>query len=281
MSEGADGRKTWVARLEPWARDAVYGVAYGLLYVFNPGHTFSEVREGKMNHGAAPEAVKLPGDANPEFTLQEARRAVECEEKRRMVVDDKSKVMLTASALLIAANAALLPHVPLRYLGLLPIVFAFAAVFLTLMYFRTYTFEVMDHQGTKWSDPKVGRLEIARREFACARSMGPQNDMRVGVQRGARRALVLAVSSMIPVLIVVALVTPSDALVKRIETDAQVQALLRGPLGPVGPDGSTGPAGSAGQPGLQGARGPIGPTGPQGPIGQSGPRGPAGPPGGP
>jgi hypothetical protein len=265
--------KSWIVIADDWASHAAYSVAHALLFILNHGHTYKELLAGQLTHAKARNAVKLPDDANAELALEEARGAAEREENRREVVDDKSKVMLTVSALLLAANAALLPQAPVRWLAFIPLCFVFVAVFLLLMYFRTYQSEVVDHARMNWADADKTKRELARIEFACAEKMGPQNDLRIGVQRAARRALVLALAFMVPVLISVAVVTPKDAFVKRIQTDAQVRALLQGPTG------ATGPTGAQGAQGAGGARGPIGPEGPQGPSGPTGPAGAQGPPG--
>lgn len=252
---------------DDWASRGAYGIAYAMLFVLNHGHSYKEIRAGALNHATKGDAVTIPDNANAELALEEARRVAEREESRREVVDDKSKVMLTVSALLLTANSALLPHAPIRWLAFIPLCFVFMAVFLLLMYFRTYQSEVVHHSETDWADADNAKLALARIEFACAEKMGPQNDLRIGVHRAARRSLVLALAFMVPVLISVAFVTPDDALVKRIQADAQVRALLQGPAGPTGP---TGP---------QGGTGPPGPVGPQGPRGAEGAMGPPGPPG--
>lgn len=225
---------------------------------------------------AARDYFVLPDGAEPAIALEEARRASDCEETRRQIVDDKSRVLLTVSALLFAANAALLPQVPLRVLGLIPIMFVFAAVFLTLMYFRTYRTSVVEHKVLEWSkEPDELRREIARQQFNCAASEGPINDLRIGVHRGARRALLLAVFSMVPAILSVAFSgKETDSLYDRLVKDAKVRDLLRGPSGALGP---TGPAGPRGPTGPQGESGPVGLTGPPGPQGPVGPKGPARP----
>jgi len=281
--------KSWIVRIDDWASHAAYSVAHAMLFVLNHGHTYKEFRAGQLSHAKARDAVTLPDDADAELALEEARSATEREENRREVVDDKSKVMLTVSALLLAANAALLPQAPVRWLAFIPLCFVFVAVFLLLMYFRTYQSEVVDHAGMNWADSDKAKLALARIEFACAEKMGPQNDLRIGVHRAARRSLVLALAFMVPVLVTVAWVKPAAPLLKRIQTDAEVRALLQGPtgvagpVGPVGPQGATGatgpigPQGAPGSTGPAGAQGPAGSTGPPGPRGADGPMGPPGP----
>ena len=229
----------WV---ENWITRIAYGAVYAFLSVLNHGHSYQEIRDGSLNHAAADHKMVLPDNADADFAMEEARRVAEREESRREVVDDKSKVMLTVSALLLAANAALLPHAPLRWLALIPLCFVFVAVFLLLMYFRTYKSEVVQYTDVDWTDLNEAKLAIARSEFACAESMSPQNDLRIGVHRAARRSLVLALAFMAPVLLTVVSIKPSDPLVNRIQADAKLRALLQGPPGAIGPMGPPGPA---------------------------------------
>jgi hypothetical protein len=246
---------------EDVATRCVYRVTYWIIFILNPGHTYAEIRDGAMVHTTNGEPWVVPDEADPALALEEARRESEREEKRKQAIDDKSKVMLTVSALLLTANVALLPHLPIRWFGFIPLCFVLAAVFLTLMYFRTDRTGVVVPSKVDWTDRDKTRLALARSEFTCAARMGPRNDLRVGVHKAARRALLLALAAMALVLISLAIVKPIDPLVRRIQTDAEVRRLLQGPVGPVGPSG---PRGAVGQPGPRGLPGPIGPAGPPG-----------------
>ena len=263
--------RTWTERLEPYAQEGTYRLVYWLLFVFNPGHTLKEIRDGAMDREI--QKIDLPDGADASLALEEAHRAAAYEETRRGIVDEKSKVLLTVSALLLAANAALLPRAPVA--GVIPLLCVFVATFLTLMYFRTYTTTVVDYRTVNWSkESDEVRIQIARKQFACVDGMARVNEYRVGVHRGARRALIAAVVSMLLVsTAVVSLSKRTDPLVERIEKDAEVRALLQGPQGPIGPPGpmgSSGPRGPAGPLGPVGAVGPRGPQGPAGPIGKPG-----------
>lgn len=263
--------------VERRVRNAAYFIAYALLHVLNPGHRLQELMDGRLNHPHTPDPVKVGDDADPDLALEESRRAVEREESRRETVDEKSKVLLTVSALLSAGNMALLPQLPILWLGFLPLAFVLAAVFLTLMYFRIYNSKVVHHTGMDWADAPKEKRALARMEFECAEAMGPQNDLRVGVYSGARRALVFAVLAMIPALLSLAWAAPGDALVKRLRSEVELRTQLQGPTGPSGATGSTGTSGPAGATGTTGPTGPIGPAGPTGPAGLRGPPGPQGP----
>jgi hypothetical protein len=268
--------KAWTGFVEQLAQTCFWSFAYCLLYILNPGHTYREIRDGQLDSKSG--AFPLTSDANAELALEESRRAMEREESRRQIVDDKGKVLLTVSALLFAANAALLPHLPWKALGLLPIAFVFSSVFLTLMYFRTYKTHVVDYKSLDWSQGKVElSRKLAQELFDCAAKEVPINDLRIGMHRGARRALVIASVAMIPVLCAVAFSPQSaDPFIERIEKDSHVRELLRGPSGLPGPTGPAGPQGSAGPMGKTGPMGLQGAPGPRGPQGSIGPRGPAG-----
>lgn len=243
VSRGSESRQQAPAKwVENWLKHIAYGAVYAFLSVLNHGHSYQEIRDGSLSHAMAGDKVVLPDNADADLAIEEARRVAEREESRREVVDDKSKVMLTVSALLLAANAALLPHAPLRWLALIPLCFVFVAVFLLLMYFRTYKLEVVHYKNVNWTDPNKARLAIAQSEFACAESMSPQNDLRIGVHRAARRSLVLALAFMAPVLLTVVSIKPTDPLVNRIQADAKLRALLQGPPGAIGPMGPPGPS---------------------------------------
>lgn len=235
--------------VEDWAHRAAYGVTYLLMYVLNPGHTYKEIESSFMAPSSADdpakpriETVVLPDDADEDFALEEARRACDYQEKRREVVDDKSKVLLTVSALLLAANAAMLPQMPVRWLGFIPLIFVFVAVFLMLMCFRTYCLRVVSHTDVNWRKECKPKLAIAREQFECAAFMGPQNNMRIGIHRAARRAIILSLGSMAAAMIPLFLGSPTDSLVKQMN-DPYLRALMRGSWGAVETSGVSGTSG--------------------------------------
>jgi len=270
MTNDAPRRTTSVAeRVEAVASWVAYHITYLILLVLNPGHRLGEVLGGRMKHDKVEPRPDLASIGDAHIAVEEARRALQEAEQRRTIIDDKSKILLTISALLLAADAALLPHVRFRWVCLLPVIPVISAAFLILMYFRTYTVRVIDWSSMKWSGSRddIAR-DLATEYFECAADLGPVNDFRVGIQRAARRAVVLAVVLMLPSLILVGFGNPKESpLPERIEQNAEVRSLLRGPPGPAGPEGLVGPMGL---PGPQGAEGPVGPQGPPGPPGPKG-----------
>ena len=272
MSEEQETKKrsVWsnVEDWEDWLRLPFYLVTWALLKVLNPGHSFYEVWKGRMESARGRSTLGIESSSDPELARSSSEAAQTEEIERREVIDSKSKVLLTVSALLLAGNTALLPHLSPRWLGLIPFVPILTAVFLILMYFRTGVRSVVDWDKVDWSkDPETIKRDLAQQQFKCAFDMESVNSFQVGIHRGARRSVVLAVLLLLP-LAVFAVSQPSDGdLVKRLQNDAELRQLLQGPPGSTGqrgPAGPEGPAGPAGPRGMQGSPGLPGPPGPAG-----------------
>ena len=253
-------------RIAQWC---AYRLTYGILFVLNPGHTLKEVVDGRMHRDRLQPGPKLSPESDADTALEEAHREWDEEERRRSIIDDKSKVLVTVGSLLLAANAALLPNVPNCCVGLLPVLPLAAAIFLVLMYFRTGVVHVVDREKVNWVAKRDDlRRSLASERFLCTAQMRPINDFQVGIQRAARRAIILSLVLMSFSLVHALTGRPvEDGLFHKLEQDAELRALLRGPTGSRGPEGTTGPMGPQGP---QGPTGPGGPPGPQGPPGQKG-----------
>jgi len=261
--------------IEDWLRYPIYRLTWAVLAVLNPGHSFKEVWDGKMESSEDQSKLKITDDTDPDFAFEQGKAAQEEEVARRAIVDDKSKVLLTISTLLLAGNAALLPHLHPRWIGIMPLLPIMAAVFLILMYFRTSVVAVVNRNSVDWSDDpaKIKRM-FAKEQFKCAADMELSNSFRVGIHRAARRAVILALFLVIPaVASAVFTATDEESLINEVKSNAELRQLLQGPAGAVGPAGPAGEQGSAGPPGPRGPEGKVGPRGP------AGPRGPQGKPG--
>jgi|GEM_PF-1365767 len=279
-------RKQPIEEVEGRLTETLHRLTFGLLYVLNPGHRLEEVRKGKCLHPAGDQVDTgtsfPPATADKEvldLCAEEVRRLLEQQGGRRASLDDKSKVLLTISGIILAANAALLPHLPVKWLGLFPIAALLTVIFLLLRYFRTGTYMAVG-LASDWQTAAGAKRDIALQELACERDWSASNEFLVGVQRAGYRALLLALAAEIVVLASVVFSSPPvDALKRQLTDDAALRALLQGPAGPAGTSGTSGPQGPAGQQGPSGSQGPQGAAGPQGPTGPSGPPGPIGPPG--
>jgi hypothetical protein len=223
-------------KVEEWASVVVYALVYVIVFVLNPGHRYAEIRTGALDHKKGVGVPVIPNGTNGSFVLEEARREVDREENRRAVIDNKSKVLLTVSAIMLAAIAALMPHLPMVWIALVPMGFVLVAVFLTLMYFRTYRTMVVDPLEIDWANSSLAMRELARIEFECAAYMGPQNDFRVGMHRSARRALVIGVLALVPIPVTLAL-RPGEWGSEQSKADTQIHESVDTPHERMEPEG--------------------------------------------
>jgi len=258
--------------IEDRLRYPIYRLTWAVLAVLNPGHSFKEVWDGKMESSGDQSNPEITENTDPDLAFEQGKIAQREEVARRAIVEDKSKVFLTISALLLAGNAALLPHMHPRWIGIMPLLPIIAAVFLALMYFRTSVVAVVVRYSVDWSnDPAKIKRMLAREQFKCAADMELSNDFRVGIYRAARRAVILAIFLLIPA-VASAVFTAKDeeSLINEVQRDAELPRNAELPQLLQGPSGAVGPAGPAGEQGLEGKVGPRGPAGPRGPQGKPG-----------
>lgn len=187
-------------RVERAGRSATHRCVFLLLMLLNPGHRLDEIRDGALKPERQECDAWLADSTDPDLALAEARRAVEQQERRSSAVDDKSKTMLTISGLMLAANMAILPHAEFKLPSLLALAPVVAAIFLVLMCFATFTQVVVDRGRVRWKDPRETKWMLAKQELACALSLDRQVGFRIGLQRAARRALLLGLLLMIPAI---------------------------------------------------------------------------------
>lgn len=263
------GTPTLLGRIESVASSAAWGVAFALMYVFNPGHRFKELRDGRMHYkkaehaqpGSPSEHSWLENAIDLDMACEEAQNAFVREEKRQKVIDEKSKVMLTVSALLLAAISAVLPHVAFRWLLLVPFGLTCVTIYLLLMYFRTCAVQSPDASSIDWSDARTAKTAVAKAWLEASADLEPQNGLRVGVQRAARRTLILGLLALMPSVAMLAFSPSQDQLMETLRDHVEIRKLL------IGPPGVQGPSGRPGDPGATGPRGPSGAEGPPGPQG--------------
>ena len=171
--------------------------------ILNPGHSLSEITDGRLHYRETKWAITLTDDVDPDFVLEQAHAALAEEERRREILDQKSTSLLTIGAILLAGNAALLRYSAFPGLHLIPLLPLVAALFLLLMYFRTYRKMAVHRSSIDWSKhTKTIKRELASQLFEAAFDLEPINAFRVGVQRAARRAIIVSVLLIIPVALI-------------------------------------------------------------------------------
>ncbi len=241
-----------IDRAENVARLVLDVVVYLLLYVFNPGHTFAEVRQRKMtrsNPKYSTDFLDTVAEHNRDLCYEQAKELLETEDDRRQVIDDKSKVLLTVGALLLTANAVLLTTVGWNWLALLPTFFIFTAVFLVLVYFRIASIGFVDLTTIDWSRPHTEtKIALSRGLLAAANHLEPQNSFRAGIYRCALRSMIGGLLILAPCFLGARLLSKSndDPAFRFLESHQTLRDALTGPQGP---QGEPGPRGAQGPPG--------------------------------
>lgn len=226
-------------------------MTYILLFVLNPGHTYEEVKTRRMK-------TKDSGAQTPpedDMNLESARNSYEREVERRRIVDEKMKVLLTVSALLTAACAAVASGIGAKWLVVPPFTLTVISLFLVLYYFAI---DVVDQPDYGESDES----KQAKSYSKCRASLSLSNNFKVGIYRASSRAASLGVVLLLFVFIYSAFVGTSrfeQKLIKSLQNSAELRNLLRGPQGP---------AGAKGERGREGPQGIQGPSGPQGAPGR-------------
>lgn len=179
-------------------------ITFIIMYVLNPGHSLEEVRGGKCDHEGAIGLGKDPMIAADrevvDLLAMEVRRQLSRQDERHAGLDEKSKVLLTMTGVLLAANTAVLPQLPVRWLGLLPIAGLLTGLFLLLRYFKTGSYTVVDLETIEWKDEIEAKRQVAIEESKVAADLWRRCDFLIGVQRSAYRVLLLSLAAEVLVL---------------------------------------------------------------------------------
>lgn len=280
-SSGGDPHTTQAERL---LIRVVTWLEWRLLRLFFIDCMLEEVRERRYIDAQkeAEGAAILPGMKDVEDSddfLDLAKEVFDQSEKRKATIDDKCKTVLTISSISMAIITALLPQLPLPYLGIIPLLFIFASAFLVLVHLNVSRFRYPK------LDAEYADLDAATRKKR--RITGYLNDARwnesvidfhVDVYRASNRSLRLGLLILLLLAIVGSIFgsTSEERAIQMLRADPKLIRLLQGPKGdpgPRGPQGETGPPGTKGDPGPQGPKGEIGSAGPKGDPGPPGPKG--------
>lgn len=252
-----------------------------LLRLFFIECSLEEVRERRYIDDPKGAAV-VPGMMDVEDSddfLELAKEVFDQSEKRKATIDDKCKTVLTISSISMAIITALLPRLPLPYLGIIPLLFIFASAFLVLVHLNVSRFRY--HK----LDAEYARLDAATRKkrritdyLKDARWNESVINFHVDVYRASNRSLRLGLFILLLLAVVGSIFgsTSEERAIQMLRADPKMIRLLQGPKGDPGlrgPQGEAGPPGSKGGPGPQGPRGETGPSGPKGNPGPPGPKG--------
>jgi len=225
-------------------------ITYVLLFVLNPDHRYIEVQKEKMvlsNNSKN----DTPTNAGSNLNINAAREYYDREVKRSQAIDEKNRVLLTITALLVAANAIIASNIEPKWLVCIPLIPTMISIFLILFHFDVQSISIPEYEI-------IDEIKLAESFSKCRKSLSSSNDFRVGIYRASRRSVILSVLLLMIIFIYFAFhrdITTEDKLIKSMKNNIELQFLLRGPQEPAGPKGEQGEEGS------QGIQGPPGPTG--------------------
>jgi len=233
--------------LEKHGKTCCKRATYISLLILNPGHTYAEVKDGKM-HVPADFKSKFRKDENA--TVKSACAYFDEEVKRSQVIDEKNKVLLTVAALLLAACSVIASNIEPKWLALLPLIPTVISIFLILVHFGIRSIPIPDY-GKK-------NKELTNSYFDCMEEYDQANCFRVGIYLASCRAVTIGVLLLLVVFIYFAFTKESsseDKLIRTMQNSTELLNRLRGPQGPAGPKGERG---AEGPQGIQGLPGPTG-----------------------
>lgn len=263
-----------IENIEKVAKAVVDMFVFLALFFLNPGHHFREVAQGVLEQEHAsylvPEEHSLLPQEQSDLLLSEAEKALSSENDRQHAIDEKSKILLTIAALLLAAISVIASQIASRWILAFPMAFVWLAIVLVLIYFRKQSVAIVDSNSLDWSGelPHL-KYELSRLNFTCANHLSVRNDFRVGIYQAAARALLIGLFMFIFSFFMALFEQPNaNAIMREIRSNPLLLKELTGPKGPSGPVGPVGPSGATGPPGHAGPPGPPG-AGKKSPSGRS------------
>lgn len=255
-------------------------IEWAILRAFFIRCTREEVRQRRYAHENRDDPPGILSLRGSDELLDLAKSIHGQTEKRKAMIDDKCKTIMTVSSISLPLISAILPRLPSPALGVVPLLFVFLAAFLVLVQLNVGSSSYPDlDAGLAGLEPEPQKSHLIASYLASARFNDCCTDFNVDVFRAARRSLLLGLLSLVVVaafggLLGNASQAEDDRMIRRLRSEPNLIGLLRGPRGASGEAGPSGPRGERGE------AGPRGPRGERGEAGPAGPRGEAGSPGG-
>ncbi|MBN2183237.1 MAG: hypothetical protein JW715_15105 [Sedimentisphaerales bacterium] len=197
---------------------------YLLLLILNPGHRYIEVKKEIMiplSNYKSETSTK----SEPKFNINAAREYYEREVIRGKIIDEKNKVLLTVTSLLVAANAIIASNIEPKWLVLLPLIPTMISIFLILVHFGVQSISVPEYEIENES-------KLAESFYKCKKSLSLANDFRVGVYRASLRAVTLGVLLLMITFIYFAFhggINTKEEVIKSEKNNIEQQVLLGEP----------------------------------------------------
>ncbi len=247
---------------------AVTAIAFLTLRVYGKEIAYGDVKAGTFE-SRRPSPLSLEDAQDVESLLDMSKESLANAEKRRTVITDKCKTLLTLGSLLLGVIGLLLPKylafdsLLMRGLSVVAIAILFNAIVLLLMFFDVgQDMEVSLEQADIALDKTNLKKSRLNRHLKCTAASENRTDYLVELYRAARFCLLSALTIVAGlVLASVMMNSPADQtqrIVRELRSDPALINLLRGPKGD---DGKTGNQGNQGLAGLKGDRGEKGDRG--------------------
>jgi hypothetical protein len=240
-------------------------IVWGLMRLFCIQCSLKEVCERKYTHeGKAVGKPALDSVQAIDKVLDLAKETYERVEKRKALVDDKNKVFLGISSLLLPLVTAVIPRLPCPPVGIIPLVFLFITAYLILTHFGVGTYNVPELKADQLNGTKEEIEKLMISEYIESADINSDRvDFYVDLFRAARRSLLLGLFALVVIAAhgswpSASLESEEERIAKKIRSDEKLINILRGPKGDTG---------------VPGPRGERGPRGDRGPRGEPGPKG--------
>jgi hypothetical protein len=246
-------------------RDFATSIAFITLRVYGREVEYSEVKAGTFDSRQhTPLSLEEAKDIDLLFDL--SKEDLANAEKRRSVITDKCKTLLTLGSLLFGVIGLLLPKylafdsLWMRGLSALALAILFNAIVLLLMFFDVgKEMEVSLTQDEIPLDPPNLKKSLLNQNRKCVAASENRTDYLVELYLAARFCFLSALTIVAGlVLTSVVMNSPRDQtehIVRELRTDPTLTNLLRGPKGDNGAKGDRGDQGIEGKQGLKGERG--------------------------
>jgi hypothetical protein len=243
----------------------IASLAFITLRVYGKEIGYSDVRKGTLENRKR-SFLSLEDAGDIDLLLDLSKDSLASADKRRTVITDKSKVLLTLGSLLFGVIGVLLPKylafeaLWMRCLSVLAIAILFNAIVLLLMFFDVGTeMEVSLNQEDIPLDQINLKKSLLNQNLKCVDVSENRTDYLVELFLAARFCFLSALTIVAGlVLASVATSNPKEQskhIIRELRNEPMLSSLLRGPKGDDGAKGDRGDQGIQGIQGLKGERG--------------------------
>ncbi len=224
----------------------VAALAFLSIRLFGIEASFDDVMKGRYSKRHF-QNLDLSNSQSLDDLLAIARECHEAAEKRRTLLADKCKTLLTVSSLSIALIGFVLPRLLSLGSPWMTVVFVVAVVSLVnVIVLLLVLFDVGAEEYPELNQGQVGlpaadlKKSLVNRNLVCASSLDERTDFHVDVYRTARFYF-LSAFSLVAILFAFSIFqtpkTSTAELISALRSDQALIGLLRGPQGSQGPPG--------------------------------------------